>query len=233
MAAINFVQNLTSSTAAGTGSFTTSAFSRSTSNGNTLIITVADDSGLTNIITSITDSTGLNTYTQIFSTATSTSLSMWYCPNIRGGSSVTLTINYNSTSASNVSIVAQEFSGVLYLAPLDRSTSAIGTSTTPSSGATAITTKLAELVVGSVAYGSGGGTATIGAGFTNLGIDTSNAFIRSAQESKVISQTAAQTATFTTTSIAWACGVATFYASYPSFRPNTMRPAIFKPGIAR
>lgn len=227
-----FVQTLTANTNAGTGSFVTGAFGASIKAGNSIVITVADDAGVINKISSIVDSAG-NTYTQRISNAATDSISIWDCLGIKGGAGVTLTVTYVSASITNVSLVAQEFKGLLFPATADKSTSALATSTAPNSGASGITSRPNELVIGGVAYTAAGGVATLGATYRNLGNETTNAAIHSAQEHKVVGTTGAQTANFTITSAAWLCAVVTYYGSFPSYKPPSLRPHAFSPGIAR
>lgn len=227
------VQTLTGNTSAGTGSFTTGAFAANTSTGNTIVIAVGDDSGSTNQVTVITDSAG-NSYTRVTSVASTLSLSIWYCSNIKGGTTPTISVTYLSVSITNVSVTAQEFTGVwINSVANDKFASATGASTAPLSAATAITTRESELVVGCLGYTGAAGVATLGAGFSSLGNEVTNVTIRTAQESKVVAQSGAYTAGFTIPSAAWLCGVATFYGGFPSFKQKSMRPAPFKPGLAR
>lgn len=227
-----FIQTLTGNTSAGTGTFTTAAFGANTSTGNSIIITVGDDAGAINKISTITDSAG-NTYTQATTVASTDSLSVWHCLGIKGGSSVTITVTYLSVSITNVSITAQEFQGLLYPAAADQAASTTGTSTTPTSAVSGFPAKERELVIGAVCYAAAGSTAALGTGYTNLGNETTNVTIHSAQESKVIGTSATQTASFTITSAAWLCAVVTYYGIAPSVRVNSLRPHPFSPGLAR
>lgn len=207
-----FVQSVSKSST-GSTPMTSSAFGSSTTTGNLIVVSVSDDGGTAGGITSVTDSKS-NTYTKIANEqAGSSTLSMWYAKNITGGASHTVTIAWNTGLVSQASFVAQEFSGCDTSSPLDRFTGATGSSTSPSSGATAATTTDAQLVVGGVAYFGTAVTPSAGSGYTNA---NSVAFTNASgsEESKVIALAAAQTATFTLSgSRDWSCGVATFKAS--------------------
>lgn len=228
-----FIQTLTANTSAGTGSFTTGAFGLTTKSGNSIIMSIADDSGAINNITSITSSAGGNAGVQALSVASTEGFSIWCISDITGAASNTLTVNYNSVAITNVSVTAQEFRGVLQAAPLDKFASATGTSAVPNSGASAITTRDKELIIGGVGYAAAGAAATLGAGYSNLGNEVTNVTLHTAQQHKVVGAAAAQTATFAITSAVWLCGVATFYGSFPSIRQPILRPHPFKPGLPR
>lgn len=207
-----YVQSVTKAST-GTTPMTSAAFSLSTTTGNLIVVTVSDNGGTAGGITSVTDSKS-NTYTKIPNEQPGSScLSMWYAKNITGGASHTITIAWNTGIVSQASFVAQEISGSDTTAPLDKYTSAQGSSTAPSSGATATTSTANQFVVGGVSYFGTAVTPAAGSGYSNsVTVAFTNA--SGAQESKVISGAAAQTATFTLSSSRdWACGVATFKAS--------------------
>jgi hypothetical protein len=214
-----FVQTLTAQSTSGTTPLVSGAFTTSTTSGNFLVVAIGNDSGLTGTITSITDSKG-NTYAKANDIATSVSLSVWYAANITGGSSHTITVNFNDSNTGNVSIVAQEFSGIMASGALDKTAAATGTSTSPSSGATATTTQANELVVASLVTAGTATTTTAGAGYSNLGGPTTITDARTAQASKIVAATGTQTATFTlAASRTWACIVTTFKVA-PAFNPR-------------
>lgn len=199
-----FVKSTTGNTTSGT---TATAFVGSTTSGNLIVVTTSDDSGATSNGISVSDSKG-NTYTKALHTANASTLSMWYAPNITGGASHTVTATWSTAATGRVTVVAQEFDGGFNT--LDKSTSGAGSSTTPSSGATATTAAANETVVGGASYAGAATTITAGSGYTNLGtVSVANAGI--GQESKVVSSTGAQTATFSlAASRAWVAGVLTF-----------------------
>lgn len=200
-----FVQSTTGNTT--TSPTTTSAFGSSTTSGNLIVVTCSDDSALTTNGIAVTDSKG-NTYTKVIHAANASTLSMWYSATITGGASHTVTATWSEAATGRVTVVAQEFSGGYNT--LDKSTSATGSSTTPSSGATAATTVADEQVVGGVSRAGTASAISLGSGYTNLGtVNVADAGV--GQESKAVSSTGAQTATFSiAASRAWVCGVLTF-----------------------
>ena len=218
--AIAFVQSLTAIGDPGTGTYTSAAFGSSTTSGNLIVVTVSDDGGIANGITSVTDSKS-NTYVKVpneFPGAAT--VSMWYAKNITGGASHTITVNYDDTITFASTCVAQEFSGIDTTAPLDVYASTAATSTSPTSGATSSTTLADELVVGGLAFTAATTTVTLGSGYTNLGTThQTNAGV--GMESKIVSGTGAQTATFTLgASRSWSCAVATFKAATAGSSPS-------------
>lgn len=205
-----FVQSTTASESANATPLTTAGIA--TTSTNLLVAGISFDSGTLNTITGVTDSKG-NTWSKAIELDAAALLSLWYSPNITGGSGHTLTIAYNDAVGSAISCVLQEFSGIATASPLDRTISAQGTSTAPSSGATATTTQADELVIGLVGWAGATSTASLGAGYTNLGqVALANA--STAVESKVVAATGAQTAAMAlAASRDWAAICATFKAA--------------------
>jgi hypothetical protein len=201
---VAFVKGVTGNATSGT---TTGTFTGSTTSGNLIVVTTSDDSGTTSNGVSVTDNKG-NTYTKVHHVASASTLSMWYAANVTGGASHTVTATWSTSATGRLTLVAQEFDGGF--TTLDKSTSATGSSTSPSSGATATTTAASETVVGGVSYGGTATTVTLGSGYTNLNtVSVADAGI--GQESKVVSSTGAQTATFSlAASRSWIAGVLTF-----------------------
>jgi len=79
------------------------------------------------------------------------------------------TITVTHPSASLRALSANEFSGVSPTSALDQTHTATGSSTTPSSGATAATTEAAELLLGAMGVaGTTSDTFTAGASYTAL-----------------------------------------------------------------
>src|SRR6266850_2182559 len=70
-----------------------------------------------------------------------------YAPITTSSGTFTVTVTNNGSGASTVNFNAQEV-GVLSSTPVDRSTNATGSSTTPSTGTTATTTVASEILVG-------------------------------------------------------------------------------------
>ncbi len=87
----------------------------------------------------------------------------------------TITLSSSVIVASGAAATAHEFSGLASSSPLDQTASASGSSTTPSSGNTAVTTQADELLIGAIGVGGpptdgftpgGGYTALTSAGFS-------------------------------------------------------------------
>lgn len=205
-----FVQSTTGN--AVTSPTVTTAFASATTGTNLIFVVTSDDSGLTTSVTAVTDNKS-NTYTKILHVAGTSSMSVWYAKNIAGGSGHTVSVTWNEANTGRCAVAAQELSGLDTTAPLDKSTSATGTSTAPSSGASAATVQADELVCGALSYGGTVTTTTLGSGYTNLGkVDVANTGV--AAESKVVAATGAQTATFTlAASRTWLAAVVTFKAA--------------------
>lgn len=189
---------------------TTSAFGSNTTVGNILIAVCEADVTSTNGCT-VTDNKG-NSWTRILSQAPSTvfDMEMWYTVITSGGSSHTVTMT-DTGGGVDSNLIVEEWSGNANT-PFDVSASAqdvTGISTAPNSGATASTALTDELVIGGTAV-AGAPTLTLGSGYTNL-TRVATTFTALGFESKVVSATGAQTATFTAGAAgSWACGVATF-----------------------
>ena len=117
----------------------------------------------TSTVSSISDSQG-NTYTLAIGPTTGTGLrqSIYYAPNIKGGSN-TVTVTFNQ-AAIWVDVRVLEYSGLSTTSPLDVTAGAVGTGTSASSGA-ATTTVANELI-----FAAGMTTATFksaGTGFVS------------------------------------------------------------------
>lgn len=201
-------------TGSGTTSPTTSgAFGVTLGASQLLVVTTADDSGLSlNGVTGVTCSDGtVLTNIPTASGAGSVSMNMWYGVIVAGGASKTIAVSWNVVNTGRVTFAAQSFNGFTGVPTLDQVSTTGSTGTAVSSNATPATTVAAELVVGGAAHASTISAFTLGTGYTNLGTqNVANA--ASAQESKVVAATGAQTATFTiAASRDWECGVATFY----------------------
>lgn len=207
-APLTFVQGTTAS--ATTTPATTTAFASNPTVGNLIVVSVSDDSGVTNNVSSVTDLYG-NTYTQILTVASSSSLQMWYTEVASTGALFTVAAVWNPVSAGRCVIIAQEFSGFSGTPTLDKTTNTGSTGTAVSTGATAATTQAPELVVVGVSHDSTTSAYTAGLSYYNQGtVNVANA--AAAQTSKSVLTTGAQTGTSTiAASRTWVAGVATFY----------------------
>ncbi|MBM2825963.1 MAG: hypothetical protein HW403_27 [Dehalococcoidia bacterium] len=128
----------------------------------------------------------------------------------------TITVTHPSSAAEAVS--AQEFSGLVKKSALDKTASASGTSTTPSSGNTLTTTMANELLVGAIgAEGPVEDTFTAGASYTagpptEAGTTGNPAAgnITINPEYRIVSATGTYSADGTITSRDWRAAVATY-----------------------
>jgi hypothetical protein len=158
----------------------------------------------TSTVSSISDSQG-NTYTLAIGPTTGTGLrqSIYYAPNIRGGSN-TVTVTFNQ-AAIWVDVRVLEYSGLSTTSPLDVTAGAAGTGTSASSGA-ATTTVANELI-----FAAGMTTATFksaGTGFVSRIITSPDADIA---EDQVVTSTGSYNATAPSTSGSWVMQIATFH----------------------
>jgi hypothetical protein len=99
----------------------TSAFSSSTTTGNT-IICITDVNQLSNAITSVTD-TQSNAYTQATSVQDSNQtqgLELWYASNITGGSNFQVTATWASATIAPKFLSCHEYAGLLSSSALDQ-----------------------------------------------------------------------------------------------------------------
>ena len=157
----------------------------------------------TSTVSSVTDSQG-NTYQLAIGPTRGTNLSqsIYYAPNIKGGSN-TVTVNFNQ-AAAYVDVRVLEYSGLSTTSPLDVKAGAAGSGTSASSGS-ATTTSANELIFGAgMTVGSFGAAGT---GFTSRIITSPDADIA---EDRVVSSTGSYTATATNSSGAWVMQMATF-----------------------
>lgn len=213
-----FLQGTTASDGT-TGTATTAAIT--TTAGNFMVVTVANDSALTTSITAVSDSKG-NSYTRTQTPVANTAtVEMWYARIATGGSSHTVSATWNTGNTTRCVVLAQEFAGFDGTPTLDKTSSTTGTSTTASGGTTATTTQAIELVVAGFVHGSTTSAFTLGTGYTNLTtVNVANA--AAAQESKQVSATAAMTGTATiAASRDWAGMLATFYDAPAGASPYT------------
>src|SRR5438093_760910 len=130
----------------------------------------------------------------------------------------TITVTHPSLAARAMS--ADEFSGLGTSGTLDKTASATGSSTSPSSGTTATTSQPSELLIGAIDVETRGDTFTVGSGYTSLasissasnGNATSNVTMNA--EYRIVSATGGYAANGTLgTARQWAAGIATYRAA--------------------
>jgi hypothetical protein len=158
----------------------------------------------------ITDSAG-NLYTDAVAQSQTTDghqVHVFYAKNIAGGGN-TVTATFSSTN-NHPWLAIYEYSGLSATSPLDRAAHAQGSSSAPTSGATATTVSANELVFAAVGLpASYTGTVTAGSGYALRQQDTTSS--RAANEAAVVSSTGSYAGTFGLSATTnWSAVVATF-----------------------
>lgn len=169
--------------------------------GNTIVVAVFS---LRETLTSILD--GTNTYTLATDTKINYAgggyLSIYYCTNITGLATHTVTVTPDISSTVHIHIL--EFSGVLASSALDTSNSTFGASGTATTTDTVAET--GSLVIGcAITYGG----VTAGSGFTT-GDETDYIGYKVHPEYKTDMASGTQTIDYTTTAFGWAMNWAVF-----------------------
>lgn len=187
-----------------------SSWTGATTTGNTIVVGVAITNAVTlGTVTSVTDTQG-NTYTKAVSQAGTAvkvvDTELWYATKITGGAgSVTVNLPINA-----VSIYAREYSGVYNT--LDKTSSALGSSSAINSGTTATTTKANELLVMCTGDETGGTQTYQAAGNFGDMVGTTTTATGVSMSDAIVSATGAQTGTQTmTVADEWVSVLATFY----------------------
>jgi len=176
--------------------------------GNLIVVSVRMSS--TSQTVTITDSTG-NSYVDAVSQAQTSDghqVHIFYAKNIKAGAN-TVTATFSATN-KHPWLAVYEYSGLSTANPLDRTAHAQGSSTSPNSGASAITTNANELVFAAAGFpNSYSGTATAGGGYTLQQQDTGTS--RAVTETTIVASTGTYAGTFTlSTSTNWSAVLATF-----------------------
>ena len=188
--------------------------------GNLIVVLVRMSS--TSQTVTITDSTG-NSYVDAVSQAQTSDghqVHIFYAKNIKAGAN-TVTATFSATN-NHPWLAIYEYSGLSTANPLDRTAHAQGSSTSPNSGASAITTNANELVFAAAGFpNSYSGTATAGGGYTLQQQDTGTS--RAATETTIVTSTGTYAGTFTlSTSTNWSAVLATFVVSASGPGPPTI-----------
>lgn len=176
-----------------------------------LILVFTGASGLTDTVSTVTDNAN-NVYAQAYDATGGTGgdTECWYAQNTAPTSSIVVTF---SGATSTKSVIVREYSGMGRVLVFDQKTTASGSGTSVSTGATAATTTAAELVVSSCSCLGTTPSLSVGAGYGNFTSQTilSNASLH-AVEDKIVSVTGTQTGTMTAggTLPVWDTGIATF-----------------------
>ena len=189
------------------------AFPGANTAGN-LIIVFVRMSTTTQTVT-VSDTAG-NAYSQAVSQLQSTDghqLHLFYAPNIKGGAN---TVNASFSGTNNHPWLAiYEYSGLSTTNPLDKTAAAQGSSSAPSSGATAVTSAANELVFSGLGLpSSSSATVTAGSAYSLLRQDTKSGGSRAATEGATTNTVGAYTGSFSLgASLPWSAVVATFFSA--------------------
>lgn len=206
--------SITNSETTGTGSYTVGPFGSAITVGNVILCAATSDDNVAGEITSITDSKG-NTFVKDFEqSSTLQQVSLWRAPITTGGTSDTVTVNYNSANSNNSGVACQEWSfGGSGTLTVDKTKGNTATAAALTTLASAATTQAPELVfVGSVSA-STNTTCTAGAGYSNVAFKTvsaANVCIDSLEAASTGAQTGLQT---WTTSRNYGIGLVTYYVA--------------------
>jgi DNA-binding beta-propeller fold protein YncE len=181
---------------------------------------------------SVSDTAG-NVYTDSVSQAQTVDghqIHIFYAKGIGGGSN-TVTATFSGAN-NHPWLAVYEYSGLSTTNPLDQTASAEGNSTTPSSGATAVTTSGNELIfAGAGLVANFTGTAGAGGGFAVQQQD--NGTSRAINEVASVSSIGSFSATFNVNPTTnWSAVIATFRASPSGVRITTVSPPSGVPNTA-
>ena len=186
------------------------SFPNPTTGGDLLVAAISEYTGASNLITSVTDTAG-NTWTRVASYNSSGHSSdgeVWYSAGARATTSVTA----HAASATSMSLVVQEFSGVAATSPVDTAAGTSGTGTAAASGSTASSTTH-DLAVGFVAgHGNGESITVTSPGYVTLPQQTSTGSITTVVAGYQVlgSPTSTAFAGSFSTAMYWAAGVTLF-----------------------
>jgi hypothetical protein len=163
----------------------------------------------------VTDSAG-NLYTDAVAqvqTSDAHQVHIFYAKNIRGGAN-TVTANFSSTN-NHPWLAIFEYSGLSTTSPLDRTSSAQGSGTAVSTGATAQTRASGELLFSGLGLSSSSTvTITAGSGYVVEQSDPTSPGSRAATEQGFVSSIGAFSATYSLSGSAnWSAVLATFSAT--------------------
>jgi methionine-rich copper-binding protein CopC len=189
------------------------AFAGANTAGN-LILAFVRMSTTTQTVT-VSDTAG-NSYSQAASQVQSGDghqIHLFYAPNVKAGAN-TVTATFSGTN-THPWLSVYEYSGLSTANPLDKTAAAQGSSSTPSSGATAATSSANELLFSGLGLPSGSSTTvTAGSTYTLMQQDASSGGSRAATQGATASAAGAYAGSFTlSASAAWSAVVATFSTS--------------------
>lgn len=202
-----------------------------TTAGNLMIVAIGATTGA---ITNVIDDGG-NTYFKIdaytYADTSTMICEFWAAQNITHAS-FTISVQH---SAGSISAIAREYSGLLkngVLGEVKHTADTVG-GTTPTSGSRTVR-RQTELLIGWCVDDFGTlQTFTAGSGFGNVSAQQ-NSSVNLAVEDQITTAAFVGSAGFTLgSSNKSGCGIVTFKAMPSGVPPNALRPAPFKPGLAR
>jgi fibronectin type 3 domain-containing protein len=186
------------------------SFPTLTTSGDLLVLSISEYNGATNHLTSVTDTAG-NTWIRVASYNSSGHNSngeVWYS----AGAQATSTVTAHTASATSMSFVVQEFSGVATTSPVDTDTGSSATGTSAASGS--ITSSTANyLAVGFVAgHGNGESITVTAPGYATQPQQTTTGTITTVLAGYQVLGSPGSTAFAATfpTAMYWAAGVTLF-----------------------
>lgn len=183
------------------GTSFTVVLTSSPTNGNMLVIAIGTwTTGTSPTVSSITQ-TGATWSKAKAQSNTNSDAEVWYTTAL-SGAGTTITINLSGTPAI-AGAAASEYSG-LDPSPLDKTTSATGSSVSPASGTTATTTVANELLIASIT-GTNGAISSPTNGFTLTTSTSNHGYL-----AKIVSSTGAYSTAVTSATCYWAGCIATF-----------------------
>ena len=177
--------------------------------GNVLVLTIGIY-GQVNLpsVTGISQ-TGVTWYYQIKSSRSTVDIEIWFGI-VGSGASTNLTVSWANFGYSVANVC--EYSGILTSGYLDKTASANGQSTSPSTGTTDTTTQADELWIGATASGGANNQTSPTNGFTLMD-GVKNVAISNAYLEKIVSATGTANSGTTASNASWAGCIATFKAS--------------------
>jgi len=180
-----------------------------TGSGDLLVLTVKDRSSSLTNVTGVSDS-GHNTWTKAASTQNGQADDeIWYVANSASITSVTVTVS----GSASVAMTVVDVSGAT-ATPLDRTMTASGSSTAPSTGTTATTAQASEIVVADIGWNSTVTPSGLTAGYTAAPLQQSTVSSNQTGEETawlVVTTTGVQSLAATLSgSVAWVGAIATF-----------------------
>ena len=205
--AATMVQSKAGSAASNTCTVT---FDSPTTSGNLIIVCVDSYPSAAPTYT-VTDNKSNTSASAVYRTQDTSRIQISYFANIAGGASHSVTVQ-STRSDGRLRVHLQEWSGLATSSPLDKTASATGYSSSPSSGNTATTAQNDEALIGFAATSADVRNFTAGSGYTE--VNEIDVVETSSDEYRIVTSTGDYAATFTLSATdSWRCLIATFLAA--------------------